>query len=173
MEPIAETGLRELLARAHLHPANPSAGIGRELSYRPAARRTIVIHLAETDPLEYRVELMSRVLEIDDGWVLVTRYGTIGGLGLMAGVDDAEGLSFAAGERHTLGTYLCTRPTDLASISADLYVLGNRGDTLLTWDHHSADEGISVDLQSVTDAGRLLVSLNELGAELELFYQSL
>jgi len=170
MEAIDETGLRELLARAHIEPANAAAGIGRELSYRLGARRTIVIHLAETDPLEYCVELMSRVMATDDEWVLITRYGTIGGLGLMAGVDDAEGLSFASTERQALASYLCSRSTDLASISADLYVLGNRGDTLVTWDHHSADEGITIDLQSVSDAGRLLASLNELGAELELFY---
>ena len=172
MDPISETRLRELFARADIEAADAAAGIGHQLSYRGGARRGIVIHLAETDPLEYRIEVISRVLETDDAWVLITRYGTIGDLDLMPGVDDAEGLSFAAVERRALATYLCTRSTALASISADLYVLGNGGDVLVTWDHHSHDEGVTVDLQSVSDAGRLLVSLNELGAELELFYES-
>ena len=113
---------------------------------------------------------MSRVLELDDEWVLVTRHGSIADLKLLAGTDDAAALTFGATERHALATYLCTRPTHLSAGSADLYVFGRKGNALVTWDHHSADEGIGVDLQSVTDAGRLLMSLNELGVELELFY---
>ena len=172
MEPITETRLRQLFTRAHIEAADVTAGIGQELRYRDNPRRVIVIHLAETDSLEYRIELVSRVLEMDEEWVLITRYGSIGDLGLLPGVDDAAGLSFEAVERQALATYLCSRSTHLAAISADLYVLGSSGNALVTWDHHSADEGITVDLQSVSDAGRLLVSLNELGAELELFYQS-
>jgi hypothetical protein len=91
-------------------------------------------------------------------------------LNLAPAGDDAKALSFAPAERHALATYLCSRPVDLASIAADLYVLGSKGNTLVTWDHHSAEEGITIDLQSVGDAGRLLTSLNELGVELELFY---
>jgi hypothetical protein len=41
---------------------------------------------------------------------------------------------------------------------------------LVTWDHHTADEGLDVRLQSVAEASRLLVSLNDFGAELEVFY---
>jgi hypothetical protein len=48
--------------------------------------------------------------------------------------------------------------------------LGGRGDALVTWDHHTADEGLSVQFNSIADASRLLVSLNEFGAELEVFY---
>jgi hypothetical protein len=170
MKPVTETQLRELFDRAQIDAAAATAGIGRQLSYRRYQPRGIVIHLAEADPPEYCIELMSRVLEADDEWVLITRYGSIAGLGLMPGVHDAEALSFAATERHALATYLCSRSTGLDSISADLYVLGGKGETLITWDHHSADEGVDVALQSVSDAGRLLVSLNELGVELELFF---
>jgi hypothetical protein len=104
--------------------------------------------------------------------MLITRYGSIADLGLLSGAADAEALSFAADERTALATYLCRRSTGLSAVSADLYVAGRRGQALVTWDHHSADEGISMELQSVTDAGRLLVSLNELGVELELFYSA-
>src|SRR3954465_12418562 len=170
MEPVTKTRLRELFDRAHIDAAAATAGIGQQLTYRRHPPRSIVIHLAETDPPEYCIQLMSRVLEADDKWVLITRYGSIADLGLLAGVHDAEALSFAATDRRALATYLCSRSTRLDSISADVYVLGGKGETLITWDHHSADEGIDVALQSVSEAGRLLASLNELGVELELFY---
>jgi hypothetical protein len=65
---------------------------------------------------------------------------------------------------------LCTRPVDIISASSDLYVLEARGDVHVTWDHHTADEGLQVSLQSVPETTRLLASLNDLGVELELFY---
>ena len=52
----------------------------------------------------------------------------------------------------------------------DLYVLSKNGNVLITWDHHTADEGLRIELHSISDASRLLVSLNELGAELDLYY---
>ena len=170
MKPLNEEGVREWFVRAHIDAADPARGIGQQLSYRSNARRTIVIILAETDPLEYCVDVVSRVLESDDEWLLIPRYGSVRELDLMGEPGNAKALSFTAAEKHALATYLCTRSTDLGSISADLYILGHRGDILITWDHHSADEGISIELQSVSDASRLLVSLNHFGVELELFY---
>jgi hypothetical protein len=169
MESLAEARLRELLVRAHIDVAAASAGVGRELTHRAGPRRVIVIHLADSDSQEYRVELMSRVLALDEEWVLLTRYGSVADLGVMTGAEGAAGFVYQAHERTLLAAYLCSRSTALSSVSADLYVLGCGGDALLTWDHHSADEGISVAFQSAATAGRLLVSLNELGAELEVF----
>jgi hypothetical protein len=169
MEPVTATRLHAMLARAEIDVAADTARVGKELSYRSGPRRTIVIHLGDTDSREYCVELMTRVLEADDTWVLLTRYGSVAGLGLITGVENAEALEFATSERAALAQYLCSRSTRLDSISADLYVLGRSGEVLLTWDHHSADEGISVELQSVATSGRLLAALNDLGAELEVF----
>ena len=170
MEPVTETQLRALFARARIDAADQTAGIGQELRYRGNARRLIVIHLAETDSPEYCIDALSRVLEADNEWMLITRYRSVADLGLMPGIEDAAALSFSGVERRRLAAYLCSRPTDLASVSADLYVLGSKGEMLVTWDHHSADEGIEVHVQAVSAAGALLASLNELGVELELFY---
>jgi len=172
MKPLNEHSLRELFARAHIDAADRARGIGQQLSYRSNAPRTIVIHLVEAHTTEYCIGAISRVLDADDEWLLIPRYGSASELDLMVEEDGADALLFTAAEKHALATYLCTRPIDLGSISADVYVLGRRGDILLTWDHHSADEGITIELQSVSDAGRLLTSLNEFGVELELFYTS-
>jgi hypothetical protein len=59
---------------------------------------------------------------------------------------------------------------DIGAISCDLYALSGSGKTLLTWDHHTEDDGLCVQLQRVSDATALLTYLNEFGAELNLFY---
>jgi hypothetical protein len=169
MKSVTATRLHELLARAQIDVSADTANVGKELIYRSGPHRTIVIHLGETDSREYCIELFTRVLALDADWLLLTRYGSVADLGLMPDVEDAAALEFSGSERAALATYLCTRSTRLSSISADLYVLDSNGEVLVTWDHHSADEGISVAFQSVATAGRLLVSLNELGAELEVF----
>jgi len=58
---------------------------------------------------------------------------------------------------------------NLGATSADLYSLGTSGNALVTWDHHTADGGLTVELRRVDDSNRLLLSLNEIGAELEVF----
>ena len=39
----------------------------------------------------------------------------------------------------------------------------------MTWDRHTTDEGLSVQLCRVDDSNRLLLSLNEIGTEMEVF----
>lgn len=169
MKPVSEAKLADVFTRGQIE-RTARAGVGRELRYRDNPHRLIVIHLADTDSVSYCIDVMSRILDLDEEWVLVTRYGSVADLGLRDGVEDAKGLSFPSAERNQLATYLCSRSIDLASVSADLYVLSSTGQVMVTWDHHSADEGIQVGLQSVEDAGRLLTMLNQLGVELELFY---
>jgi hypothetical protein len=47
--------------------------------------------------------------------------------------------------------------------------VSHSGNILVTWDHHTAVEGLSIQFRRVPDA-KLLGSLNDLGAELDLFY---
>ena len=132
----------------------------------------MVVQLAHAEAPEYARSVMSRILELSDEWLLLPRYGSVSDLELLPFHPDMMGVSFAHNERPALVEYLGTRPTDAGSSSADLYVLSGDGDTLVTWDHHTAEEGLSVELQSVVDSTRLLVSLNELGAEMEVYYSS-
>jgi hypothetical protein len=91
------------------------------------------------------------------------------GLGLLSD-EDAVAIRFEIDERGVFSKFLCTRSLDLGAVSADLYALAGSGSVLVTWDHHTAAEGLSIQLLRVPDAGRLLTTLNELGTELEFFY---
>lgn len=160
----------QVLGEAGIRVASPSVGIGRELTYLQYPRRIVIVHFGEDEAQEYLLTVTSRILELDEEWLLLTRYGTAGDLDLGTGGLDVAAIGFGSDERSLLAEYLCTRPTDVGSISADLYVLAGRGGILVTWDHHSAEDGLTIELQSVSDTSRLLISLNEFGAELELLY---
>lgn len=170
MRLISSEYLDQLLFRAKIRVSDTSLGIGRELSYLENPCRIVVIHVLEDEPLEYVSAVMACILEIDKEWLLLTRYGSVCDLGLLSGNTNAAAISFSKDEQPAFIEYLCTRLTDAGLVSADLYVLGENGKTLVTWNHHTADEGIVIQLRSVADTTRLLVSLNELGTELDVFY---
>src|SRR5262245_32200420 len=170
MRSITVEQLDQLLSQAAIRIAATNIGIGRELTYRDGPRRTLVVHLAKAEPLEYVRSVMLRILDLSEEWLLLTRYGAASDLGLLPASRNAAAISFARTERPELVEFLCARPINVGSVAADLYVLASSGDTLVTWDHHTAAEGLEVKLKSVADTTRLLTSLDELGVELELFF---
>jgi hypothetical protein len=169
MDALNDEQLHEVLARVKVHAADPERGIGRELTYRPSPLRALVIHFGESDSPDYVTRVLSIVLSSRESWLLIPRRGPASGLGI-SDVLEAEALAFGPSERGRLCAYLCERDTSLSSAAADLYVLSADGDVMITWDHHTADEGLGIDLRDVNTASRLLADLNSVGVELELFY---
>jgi hypothetical protein len=167
MEPVNQHVLDELLASANVDAADPARHIGRQLAFARPPARTVVVHLGEA--ADRVAEVVSIVLAMDGGWFLIPRYGTAAQLALVEAGAEAAAVSFAPSERAILGRYLCQRPMDLGATSADLYFLGASGTVLVTWDHHTADEGLTVEFRRVDDSHRLLASLNELGTEMEVY----
>jgi len=170
MDALNQTELRAFFATTRLAVADPSLGIGREISFRQSARRLIVIHFGKADRPDYIARTISIVLSSQPSWLLVARFGPAAKLGTLTTLTDAEALSFGPGERERLCTYLCTRDMTMGSVSQDVYAIGVNGNTLVTWDHHTHDEGLRVDLQDVQESSKLLAALNTFGAELEVFY---
>ena len=173
MTPVMQDEFRAALARGSVREADPRLGIGRELSFVDAPPRRIVVHVAEDEPTQYMREVMDRILALEDSWLLVPRRTTVASLRILPAEIDAAAVRFDAGERASLSEYLCTRDVGLAAASADLYALSVSGRVLITWDHHTADEGLDVQLRDVAQASTLLGALNELGTELELLYVDL
>lgn len=168
---ITTSAFRDVLARGSLREAEPGLGLGRELTFRDGPEREIVVHFGAADSAQYVRDVTDTILALEDSWLLLPRHGALGSLGILDGDDNAAAIRFQAPELSTLADYLCTRPMSLSEVSADLYAVADPGTILLTWDHHTADEGLSIQFRRVPDATRLLGALNELGAELELFYR--
>jgi len=170
MEPITSEEIEEFLVESGIKVADPKLGIGRELTYVKPPLRTVVLYIAETDSIEYVSDTVSLVLNIEEEWLLLTRRGSASNLNLIETNNDFPAIRFKKEELPTLVKYLCTRATSPETFSADLYIISESGGTIITWDHHSSDEGISIQFQDVSSASKVLCNLNEFGAELELFY---
>jgi len=170
MDALNDEQLHEFLARVKVPAADSGLGIGRELTYRPLPLRVLVIHFGDSDSPEYITRIVSIVLSTRESWVLIPRHCPASGLGIPDVIPEAEALAFGLPERERLCAYLCEHDTSLSSASSDLYALSADGDVMVTWDHHTADEGLRIDLRDVNTTSRLLADLNGVGVELDLFY---
>jgi hypothetical protein len=158
------------LQRKESHsPIRRSASVARS-SFPASSRRAIVVRFGSTDGSDYIADTVSIILSSQDSWLLIPRYGPAAQLSSLTTIPEAEALSFGANERGQLCTYLCTRDMTMGSVSQDIYVVSANGNTMVTWDHHTHDEGLRIDLRDVKESSRLLVELNTFGAELEAFY---
>jgi hypothetical protein len=170
MDALNEEEVQAFLAKVGIAVADPQRPIGRELHYRHLAPRTVVIHFGEADSPDYISRVVSVVLRSQDSWLLIPRHGSASELTLARAFPGAEALRFGVADREELCSYLCTRDMDLGSVSVDLYVVSGNGRALVTWDHHSHDEGVNIALRDVGEAGKLLADLNTVGAEMEVYY---
>jgi hypothetical protein len=170
MNELTQEQFQEYLARVDIAAAARQHGIGRELSHRVSARRTLVIHFGEIDPPEYISSVLSIILSSQDTWLLVPRHGPASRIGIPTVGPEVEALAFGPRERSELCSYLCNRDMSIGSISCDLYALSADGNTIVTWDHHTVDEGLCVTLRDVKTASKLLTDLNDFGVELEVYY---
>jgi hypothetical protein len=141
MNTLTQAELQGFLAKAAIVAADPDRRIGRELSYRPPALRTVVIHFGSRDSTDYISGVVSILLSFEKSWLLVARYGPASRLGAFTTQPDAEALVFDSSERERLCAYVCTRDMAMGSASQDIYLVGADGSVLITWDHHTEDEG--------------------------------
>jgi glycerate-2-kinase len=170
MKALTDDRLLQFFAQAHIDAADPERRIGRQLTFKSPARRTLVVHFGPDDPSDYIAEVMGIVLSSASSWLLVARHGPAAQLGDLTDVLDAEGLLFERSEHARLCHYLCTRDMRLGSVSVDVYLVSGDGSMLVTWDHHTDDEGLSIEVQDVERSSALLTALNDRGVELEVFY---
>ena len=90
------------------------------------------------------------------GWFLVPRESTF------------AASTFKKRELSLLIDQLISHLPHLTNIGEDLYIIGESGKVLVSYDHHFKDEGLGIDFSSIEKAGLLLGLLNELGSELDL-----
>lgn len=171
MNPVSHQDFRKRLRSGGIREADPSVGIGRELSYSDGPLRTVAVHFVAADSPSYRCDVVTRILELEDGWCLATRFGRVADLDLVETDRSTAALHFSSEQRSSLAEYLVTRPIDepIGHPSTDLYAVSDSGRILVTWDHHTEDDGLRVELRSTRQASRLLSALCDLGTELELF----
>lgn len=167
---LDKSELKDFFGKTKIVVADPALPIGRELRYSPSPRRTLVIHFGAADTNDYITRVVSIVLSARRAWILIPRHGPASKLALSSAFLMAEALTFNEIEREQLSQYLCTRDMGPGSVSTDPYIVAGDGETIVTWDHHTHDEGLRIDLQDVSVSSTLLATLNDFGVEMEVFY---
>jgi hypothetical protein len=168
MDNITETELRAVLDLGRIAARSYSDRTESELSFEPPAARVVIVYVGEDRRSAYADRVVSAVLGASESWLLVPRFGKASQLSI-AGAATAAALRFSQGDAGALKRYLCERPMHIGEFDTDLYLLSPSGSIKICWDHHSAEEGVVIELREVSDASRLLESLNEAAAEVELY----
>lgn len=168
MDAINENDFDDFLSRAGITTLDQGTQGGKQLSFKPGPARVIVVHFVESDRPNYLLDMSARILDLEETWLLVPRRGTAADLELLDVSRPAKAVRFVAAEKGHLAEFLCNRPMAFGNYSMDIYVIAGSGNTLITWDHHTVHEGLGIELRENADAGRLLIALNDLGAELDL-----
>lgn len=169
MHVVAETEWVSALAQAGVAQAHEHHRIGKELQFGDNAKRTVVAHLGMHDA-PYVEKLLRLILSVANSWILAPRYGEVSSLGFGTFPDDIVAMSLAVSEFDDIVESICAPLVKEPQIKNDIYLLSGTGRILITWDHHTLQEGLKIELTSIDDANQLLRMLNELGTEMEVFY---
>ena len=165
MQPMSTDALNRLLVEAGIDMAAQDRGIGRHLAYEPPAKRTFVIQLAEDNLDEDALTALRCMLRASDEWLLLERYASHTS-------SDCAAERFTGDEYDTLLTRLgsveSVRPDGIGV--GDIYLLSGDGKALVTWDHHTWSEGLSIQFNEVGKSAAVLASLNEAGTEMDIHY---
>ena len=173
MKAISNTELAAFLVEAQIHRADPNLRIGRQLTYAADPLRVVVVHFGESESPEYIEGIFRNVLAIDESWFITPRYGSVSDFGIAEVQHDAAAILAVRVDAERLITFLYNRFEALQTMEGnDLYLVAGTGQILVTYDHHSPDEGLAIHLNDIAKTSQLLVILNEMGAEMELFSTS-
>ncbi|WP_156906860.1 hypothetical protein [Desulforegula conservatrix] len=154
---MTQNKIMEIIDNAGICISTAAAGVGRELAFSKGLKRTVVIHFADTDFPGNVKKTLGVILESESQWFLIKRYG------------DLEVKQFTVSELPTLLSFLISVYSRIKLENDDLYIIGANGKAFLSYNHHMFSNGLPVFLSDVSVASTLLLRLNELGAEFELF----
>ena len=117
---------------------------------------------------DYLAQILAAIFSSEAAWVLVPRYGDAGQCGLVTPRADLAAIRVESEDTPALIAFLLAEPAG-ASRDRDIYLLGDSGTALVTWDHHTQQDGLCLQFSDISRSSRALVLLNELGAEFDVF----
>jgi hypothetical protein len=149
--------IAEICSRSGIRVGQEESPAGRELAYQADPERIIVVHFSESDWPKLVARDLEAIIEMEPEWVLFHRHGTLNAKrcgGTEANETAKKMVKYFDVAQHE---------------SHDLYLLAVSGSAFLAFDHHLMPDGMPMHFSSVTLAGQVLLHLNALGNELEVF----
>lgn len=170
MNIIKKSEFFEFCAKSKIEIADSNLNIGQYLSFKDSPWRTLVVYAIRNDIPTYLQELFLTILETESSWLLCPRYRYHGGLNHHGNQYHDEILSFDCSELNSLRDILVDYwEARNFCYGDDLYIISESGDILISYDHHLEDTGLIIFLNDIEKTGKLLVVLNTLGAEIQLY----
>ena len=149
--------IKDLCAKSGLEIAQDNLNIGREITYKEGLERIVVIHFIETDFPEVVRNTLLVILSIEDGWYFLNRFGSV------------FVNKYGGNESKELAETLINSFKKVEKENDDLYLISESGSILLSYDHHLFDDGMAVYLKDIDKTEKLLIKLNRIGGEFEIF----
>lgn len=144
--------------------------IGKYLSFKIGPKRTVVIHIVESDSGEYLTRLFQAVLSVETTWILSSRVRYRGDVNFGDLKLNQEVITVTNSDKNIFSKFLFEYLHKLRSVSDDLFIVGHSGNVIIKYDHHIFSDGLDIYMNDIKKTSKLLKSLNELGAELNLYY---
>ena len=157
MKNIREQGWLDFIDGSGIRMADPNGPTGAELGYLDGPIRILEIHFADTDFPDKLIQTLDALFSVQTGWFLFRRFG------------EFPVQFYEENELPILKKYLVDELGNITNIGEDLYLVGKTGDVYFFYDHHFTDQGLGIFTKKIEIAKELLILLNEIGSELELF----
>ena len=149
--------IAEVCSRSGIRVGQEGSPVGRELTYQADPERIVVVHFSESDWPKLVANDLEAIIEMEPEWILFHRHGALNAK--RCGDTEANETAKKMVEYFDVAE----RESD------DLYLLAVSGRAFLAFDHHLMPDGMPMHFSSVTLAGQVLLRLNALGNELEVF----
>ena len=149
--------IAEVCSRSGILVGQEGSPVGRELTYHSDPERIIVVHFRESDWPKLVENVLEGILEAEPEWILFHRHGVL----------DAKRCSSATASETA--KKMVEEFDAVESEFGDSYLLAVSGRTFLAFDHHIMNQGMPMYFSSVALAGQVLLQLNALGNEIEVY----
>ena len=149
--------IAEVCSRSGIRVGQEGSPVGRELAYQADPERIVVLHFSESVWPQLVASDLEAIIEMEPEWILFHRHSSL----------DAERCSGASASETA--KKIVEHFDALEHEYDDLYLLAESGRAFLAIDHHLMPDGMPIHFSSAELAGKVLLRLNALGNELEVF----
>lgn len=170
MKPIEDKIFKQICDDNGIVIPDGKLGIGKDIHFDRGPLRTLVIYFGKEDYPDYLCNILTIIMDLDDSWLLIPRFFIPTVFKINDQYNRYSSFSFEKQEFELLIDTLAKYRSDLCCISDDIYLLSHCGKIILKYDHHFQNDGLAVFINDIEISNKLLLSLNKIDTELELFY---
>lgn len=149
--------IAEICSRSGIRMGQEGSPVGRELTYQDEPERIVVVHFGESDWPILVTNDLAAIIEMEPEWILFHRHGAL------------KAKRFSSAAAHEMAKEMVETFAAVESEFDDLYLLAESGRAFIAYDHHLMSDGMPIHFSNAELAGQVLLRLNAIGNELEVF----